>query len=71
MNELVFHVTQEEDGGYSAAAVGQLIFTQGENWEDLRAHVKEAIQAHYFQDLSKKPSRVQLHLVHDEELLVA
>lgn len=30
MRELVFNVEQEEDGGYSAAAEGELIFTQGD-----------------------------------------
>lgn len=71
MSELVFNVTQEEDGGYSAAAVGELIFTQGDTWKDLCSNVQEALQAHFYQDLSKKPHKVHLHLVHDEELLVA
>ena len=71
MSELVFNVTQEDDGGYSAEAVGELIFTQGDTWKELCSNVQEALQAHFYEDLKKKPQKVHLHLVHDEELLVA
>jgi predicted RNase H-like HicB family nuclease len=43
MNELVFEVTQEEDGGYCARAVGEGIFTQGDTWEELREMAFETI----------------------------
>jgi predicted RNase H-like HicB family nuclease len=48
MNEITFHVTQEADGGYVAAALGESIFTEADTWEQLRANVKEAVAAFYF-----------------------
>ena len=48
MNEIVFEVAQESDGGYTAEAIGESIFTQADNWDELRANVKEAVQAFYF-----------------------
>lgn len=64
MDELVFDVTQEADGGYVAECLSEDIFTQGETWEALRANVVEATRAYYFD--SEPPSRIRLHLVRDE-----
>jgi len=68
MQELVFEITQEPDGGFVAEALGESIFTQGDTWEDLRSNVKEAVEAFYFD--SPKPSSIRLHLVRDEMLAV-
>jgi predicted RNase H-like HicB family nuclease len=68
MQELTFEITQEPDGGYTAEALGESIFTQGDTWEELRSNVKEAVEAFYFD--SQKPSSVRLHLVRDEMLAV-
>jgi predicted RNase H-like HicB family nuclease len=48
MNELVFEVTQEADGGFVAEAPGESIFTEADTWEALRANVREAVRAFYF-----------------------
>ena len=48
MNELVFEVTQESDGGFSAETLGYDIFTQAESWEALRDNIKEATQGYFF-----------------------
>jgi predicted RNase H-like HicB family nuclease len=66
VNELVFDVTQEADGGFSAECLSESIFTQGDTWDELRANVKEAVEAFYFDGL--KPAHVRLHLVRDEVL---
>ena len=66
MNELVFHVTQEADGGFVAEALGESIITQADTWEELRTHVREAVSAFYFD--RPAPSRLRLHLVRDEVL---
>jgi len=50
MSELVFEVTQESDGGYVAEALGENIVTEGDTWEELRANVKEAVEAYYFDE---------------------
>jgi predicted RNase H-like HicB family nuclease len=69
MSELVFEVTQESDGGYVAEALGENIVTQGDTWEELRANVKDAVQAYYFDE--PKPAYLRLHLRRDEVLAVA
>ena len=59
MKELVFEVTQEEDGGYCAECLTENIFTQGDTWEAVRG---------FFFDQPQTPRRIRLHLVRDEIL---
>ncbi len=66
MNELVFEVTQEADGGFVAEALGEGIFTEGDSWEELRANVREAVRAFFFD--RPAPEAIRLHLVRDEVL---
>jgi len=66
MKEIVFEVTQEEDGGYMAEALGESIFTEADNWEDLRHNVREAVAAFYFDRTSTE--RIRLYLKRDEVL---
>jgi predicted RNase H-like HicB family nuclease len=67
MSELVFEVTQEEDGGFCAECLSESIFTQGDTWEAVRKNVQEAVRAYYF-DQTQVPKRIRLHLVRDELL---
>lgn len=66
MNELVFSVTQEDDGGFVAEALGESIITQADTWEELRTNVREAVAAFYFDRPAAKSLR--LHMVRDEVL---
>lgn len=66
MSELVFEVTQEADGGYIAEALGESIITEAGSWEELRANVREAVAAFYFD--RPAPKGIRLHLVRDEVL---
>jgi predicted RNase H-like HicB family nuclease len=70
MNELVFEVTQEEDGGYCAECLSEDIFTQGATWQEVRANVREAVRGYFF-DQPQIPKRIRLHLVRDELLVGA
>jgi predicted RNase H-like HicB family nuclease len=69
MSELVFEVTQEADGGFIAEALGENIVTEADTWEQLRANVKEAVEAYYFEE--PKPAYLRLHLRKDEVLAVS
>jgi len=69
MKELVFEVVQEADGGFTAEALGESIFTQADSWEELKANVREAVQAFYFDSVA--PTSIRLHLIRDEVLAVA
>lgn len=66
MNEIVFEVTQEADGGYFAECLSESVFTQGDSWDELRANVKEAVGAFSFD--RSEPGSIRLHLVRDEML---
>ncbi len=65
MSEIVFEVTREADGGFVAECLTESIVTQADNWEELRANVKDAIAAYSF-DYPRCPSTIQLHMVRDE-----
>lgn len=64
--ELVFEVTEEADGGFVAECLTESIVTQGDTWEELRAMVKDAVDAYFFD--GPKPEWIRLHLVHNEVL---
>jgi len=67
--EVVFSITQEADGGFVGECLSHDIFTQGDSWDELRANVKEAVDAYFFDQ--PKPASIRLHLVRDEVLAVA
>jgi hypothetical protein len=48
MNEIVFEITQEADGGFVAECLTEGIFTEADNWDELRQNVREAVGAFYF-----------------------
>lgn len=48
MNEIVFEVTREADGGFCAECRTESIFTQGDTWEELPAKLRKAVAAFYF-----------------------
>ena len=64
---MVFEITQEADGGFTAECLTEGIFTQADSWEELRSNVREAVAAFYF-DRPQLPSTIRLHLVRDEVL---
>jgi len=67
--EIVFSVTQERDGGFTAECLSHDIFTEGDCWDQLRMNVREAVSAYFFDE--PKPSCIRLHLVRDEVLTCA
>ena len=67
MNELVFDVTQESDGGFVAEALGESIITQADTWDELRVNVREAVKAFYFD--RPAPQRLRLQMVRDEVIV--
>lgn len=45
-SEIIFDVTEDHEGGYDARAVGYAIFTQGQDWADLKSMVNDAVLCH-------------------------
>jgi len=65
MTELVFQVEEDPDGGLTARAIGESIFTEAETVEELREQVRDAVTCH-FDDPQTRPKVVRLHFVRDE-----
>jgi hypothetical protein len=69
MRELIFDVSIDEDGRLLAVGRGESIFTDGADWDNLKANVNEVVEAFYFD--VPKPEVVRLHMVRDEILVAA
>lgn len=67
-SEVIFEVTEAVEGGYDARALGYSIFTQGEDWDELKAMAREAVLCHFGE--GDAPGVVRLHLVKDEVIAV-
>lgn len=65
MNEIVFIVEDDPDGGLTARALGEAIFTEAESMDELRTMVRDAVRCH-FPDEAKRPRVIRLHSVHEE-----
>lgn len=66
MKEIVFLVEEAAEGGYSARALGESIYTQADTFEELREHVRDAVRCHF--DEGKGPELIRLRYVRDEVL---
>lgn len=63
--EVTFAVQEDlESGGYCARALGYGIFTQAEDWKELKAMVRDAVECHF--DPEERPKLINLHFVSDE-----
>jgi len=47
MNEIIFVVEEDVEGGYNARALGDAIFTQAETLDELRSSIRDAVDCHY------------------------
>ena len=61
--EIIFEVTEAVEGGFDARALGHSIFTQGDDWDDLKLMVKDAVLCHFGDEPGTRIAR--LHFVKD------
>lgn len=66
--ELIFQVEEAPEGGFTARALGEAIFTEAETFEALKVAVRDAVLCHF--DEGQAPKMVRLHLVKDTLLAV-
>lgn len=64
--ELIFLVEEAPEGGYTARALGESIFTEADTVLDLHVQVRDAVRCHF--DEGQAPRVVRLHFVRDEVL---
>ena len=67
MDEIVFVVEQAPEGGYTARALGESIFTEADTLEELRSLVQDAVHCHF--DDGKSPKIIRLHFLRDEMMV--
>jgi hypothetical protein len=64
MSELIFLVEEAPEGGYTARALGEAIFTEADDLDDLHVKIRDAVHCHF--DEGKEPSVLRLHFVREE-----
>jgi len=69
MTEIVFLVEEAPEGGYTARALGESIFTEAETWDELEQAVRDAIRCHFDRE-EDRPRLLRLHYVRDKVLAV-
>ncbi len=47
MNEIIFLVENAIERGYTARALGESIFTEGDDLEELRTNIRDAVDCHF------------------------
>ena len=67
MIEIVFLVDEAAEGGFTARAVGESIFTDADSIDELRVNVRSAVDCHF--DDVQGPKVIRLHIVRDEILV--
>jgi len=68
MNELIFLVEDAAEGGFTARAPGQAIFTEADDLPGLREQIRDAVRCHF--DEGQEPSIIRLHFVREEVMAV-
>ncbi|MCF8011430.1 MAG: 2-oxoisovalerate dehydrogenase [Clostridiales bacterium] len=63
--EIIFLVEEDPEGGYNARALGNSIFTEGDDIDELKQNIKEALHCH-FDKPENIPPIIRLHIVKEE-----
>lgn len=64
MEEIIFVVEQAPEGGFTARALGESIFTEADDMLGLHEQVRDAVRCHF--DEGKRPRVIRLHFVQEE-----
>lgn len=65
VKELIFVVEEDPEGGYTARALGESIFTEADDLETLKENIRDAMECH-FDRKEDVPRIVRLHIVREE-----
>jgi dephospho-CoA kinase len=68
MDEIIFLVNEDPEGGFTARALGEAIFTEADDLLQLRELVRDAVRCHF--DEGKTPRIVRLHFVREDVIAV-
>ncbi len=62
--EIIFVIEESIDGGYEAKALGYSIFAQGDDIEDLKLQIRDAVKCHF--EPTEVPKVIRLHWIREE-----
>jgi hypothetical protein len=68
MNELMFMVEEAPEGGYTARALGESIFTEADDLAGLHQQVRDAVRCHF--EEGQQPKIIRLHFLREEVIAV-
>lgn len=68
MTVITFEVIESNDGQYEARARGHSIYTQGEDWDELKEMAREAVLCHF--DEAETPRVIRLYQIRDKVISV-
>jgi hypothetical protein len=66
--ELIFIVEDAPEGGYTARALGESIFTETDDLASLHEQVRDAVRCHF--EEGHQPKIIRLHFVREEVIAV-
>jgi len=69
MSEIIFIVEEAPEGGYTARALGEAIFTEADTFSGLSGEVRDAVLCHFEND-EERPKIIRLHFVKEELIAV-
>jgi len=64
MNEIIFLVEEAAEGGFTARALGESIFTDADDLVELRVNIRDAVSCHF--ETNEKPKIIRLHFISEE-----
>ena len=64
MKEIIFLIEEAAEGGFTAKALGESIFTEGDTLEQVKSNIKEAVECHF--EEAELPKLIRLHIIKDE-----
>jgi len=68
MNEITFIVEEAPEGGYTARAIGESIFTEADDLQLLNDNIRDAVRCHF--DQGNMPKLIRLHYVREQVISV-
>jgi hypothetical protein len=68
MNEILFLVEQAPEGGYTARALGESIYTEADDLDSLHNQLRDAVRCHF--EEGEAPRLIRLHFTHEEVIAV-
>ena len=66
MNELIFLIEEAPEGGFTAKALGESIYTEAETMDELKTMIRDAVNCHFEKEVI--PKIIRLHFVKEELL---